>query len=48
MQDQYNKASPSFLKAVSLQMKLISESQEFNATPQQIALLKIVVNQTLE
>ncbi len=47
MKDQYTKASPSFQKAVSLQMKLIFESQEFNATPQQIALLKFIVNQTL-
>jgi adenylate cyclase len=47
MKDQYTKASPSFQKAISHQIELILESPDFNATPQQIAFLKFVVNQTL-
>ncbi len=47
MKDQYTKASPSFHKAISHQLKLILASPDFNATPQKIALLKYVVNQTL-
>ena len=47
MTDQYTKASPSLHKEISHQLKLILASPDFNATPQQIALLKYVVNQTL-
>ena len=47
MKDQYTKAPPSFQKAISHQIELILESPDFNATPQQIAFLKFVVNQTL-
>jgi hypothetical protein len=46
MTDQYTKASPSLHKEISHQLKLILASPDFNATPQQIALLKYVVNQT--
>ena len=47
MEDQYTKASPSFQKAISHQIELILESPDFNATPQQIAFLKFVVNHAL-
>jgi hypothetical protein len=47
MEDQYIKASPSFQKAISHQLELILASPDFNATPQQIAFLNFVVNQTL-
>ncbi len=47
MKDQYTKASPSFYKAISHQLELIFASPDFDATPQQIAILKVVVNRTL-
>ena len=47
MKDQYTKTSLSFQKAIFHQIELILESPDFNATPQQIAFLKFVVNQTL-
>ena len=47
MKDQYNKAFPSFQKAISHQIELILKSPDLNATPQQIDFLKFVVNQTL-
>ena len=47
MKDKYTKASPSFKKAISDQLELIFASPDFDNTPQQIAVLKFVVNQTL-
>ena len=35
-------------KSIAHQLELILASPDFNATPKQIALLKFVVNQTLE
>ena len=47
MKDRYNKGYLSFNKAISHQIDLILANPDFNATSQQIALLKYVVNQTL-
>jgi hypothetical protein len=47
MKDKYTKASPSFKKAISDQIELIFASPDFDATPQQVAVLKFVVNHTL-
>ena len=47
MKDRYAEASPSLQKAVSHQLELILASPDFNATQQQIDLLKFVVNQAL-
>ena len=47
MKDQFTKPSPSFQKAISHQIELIIENPDFNATPQRIAFLKFIVNQTL-
>ena len=47
MKDQLTEDSPSFQKAVTHQIESILKSQDFNATPTQIAFFKFVVNQAL-
>jgi adenylate cyclase len=47
MKDQLTEDSPSFQKAVTHQIESILKSQDFNATPKQIAFLKFVINQAL-
>ena len=47
MKDRYTKASPAFRKEIYHQLKLLLANPDFKATPQQIALLEYVVNQTL-
>ena len=47
MQGQYPKSSPPSHEAISHQLELLLASPDFTATPQQIAFLEYVVNQTL-
>ena len=47
MKHQYSKSPPASCEAISHQLDLVLASPEFNASPQQIALLKYVVSQVL-
>jgi hypothetical protein len=47
MKDRYTKGSIAYHKAITHQLELIIANPDFNATPQQIDLLKYAVDQTL-
>ena len=47
MKNQHPKSAPPLLEAISDQLERMLANPDFNATPQQSALLKYVVNQTL-